>query len=138
MTTYIAVDPGGTTGVAMTGNGQTVATWELSPMEAVELVEDFIDENSVVVCESFTPRPGVRTWQPDAVEVIGALRYLCFKRGLELVLQSPAAAKRFGTDDKLKRIGWYKPTRGGHSNDAVRHLLIAMVRNGDIDVGRLT
>ncbi len=42
---------------------------------------------------------------------------------MPLTLQTPATGKGFGTDAKLKHLGWYNPTQGGHSNDAARHLL---------------
>lgn len=104
-------------------------------MEALDLVDSLLEHDTVVVCESFVPRPGVRTWQPDAIEMIGALRYMCFRRGVQLRLQSPAAAKSFSTNEKLKRIGW-RP-KGGHASDAVRHLLLALVSDGVIDPSEL-
>ena len=60
--------------------------------------------------------------------MIGGLRYLAvvgdeYVGPLRFVRQTPAQAKSFGTDDKLRRLGWYTPTPGGHANDAARHLL---------------
>ncbi len=136
---YIAVDPGLTTGIAVLSNPPgKPATWEVAPMAAVDLVESMLDDpDTLVVCESFIPRPGVRTWQPDALEIIGALRYLCFKYQRDFELQSPGDAKKFSTDVKLKRLQWYHSTNGGHSNDAQRHLLLALVRHDAIDLGGL-
>lgn len=140
---YFAVDPGKMAGIAMlTLPYENVpATWEYSALEAVRFLDDFLgmagSTKAIVVCESFVPRPGTRTWQPDALEVIGALRYLSEKHSHVFELQSPAQAKAFSTDDKLKRIGWYTPTKGGHANDAVRHMLLAVVRHGEFDKERL-
>jgi hypothetical protein len=127
----IAVDPGNVTGIALTLPGGGVTADECSPYAAVNLVET--QQPSVVVCESFTPRAGVRTWQPDALYTIGALRYICERDGIEFVLQSPADAKRFATNDKLATIGWRHPTSGGHAEDALRHLLLISIRRGWVD-----
>lgn len=135
MTDYIAVDPGGTAGVALSINGRPPLTWELEPMEALELVESMLSRSATVVCESFVPRPGVRTWQPDAIEMIGALRYMCRRHDVPFRLQSPASAKAFGTNDKLKRVGW-RPL-GDHARDAMRHLLLALTADGVIDPSEL-
>jgi hypothetical protein len=140
----LAVDPGNMTGVAWMGGFEALTptspqTWERTAMEATRqcdaLLDGFIEV--LVVCESFIPRPGAGTFQPDAMYTIGALRYLAEKYGHGFELQSPADAKRFSTDAKLKSLGWYVPTPDGHANDALRHLLLAMVRHGKIDLGRL-
>lgn len=137
---FIAVDPGGMTGVAyQTDSDKLPYTWEQPTFEALNLVEQLIDnEFAMVVCESFIPRPGAKTWQPEAIESIGVVRYLARKADCAFELQSPADAKRFSTDEKLKKLGWWVPTPGGHINDAQRHLLLARVRHGDIDLGALT
>lgn len=113
-----------------------VQSKQLPAMEAVEFIEGRLNEwsNFIVVCESFVPRPGVRTWQPDALEVIGAIRYACYKYGHPFELQTPAQAKQFATDAKLRKIGWHRSTEGGHENDARRHLLLGMVRHNAIDL----
>ena len=135
---YLAIDPGKMCGVAMRTVRDVVVppgTWEWPAWEAVQFVDDVLstaDSGINVVVESFVPRPGTRTWQPDALEVIGAVRWTCLKYHHEFELQTPAQAKAFSTNEKLKRIGWYSPTKDGHANDAVRHLLLAMVRHGDI------
>ena len=47
----------------------------------------------------------------------------------------------FATDDKLRRLGWYKPGKG-HANDAARHLLLWFAKHrtpeGDAILRRLT
>ena len=122
------VDSGGTCGIASWHEGVLVDVVELEPMEALDYMAWDLTGSDHVACESFIPRPGVRTWQPDALEVIGALRYVCYRRGASFELQSPADAKRFSTNEKLKKLGWYHPTPGGHANDGLRHLLLALVR----------
>lgn len=145
----IAVDPGGTTGLALAVFIDGVVTrfeaTERAPMEAVQWVEWELNEKfsgdpneaTLVACENFIPRPGVRTWQPDALHIIGALRYMTWLRGEQVALQSPGDAKRFATNDKLEKIGWRSRTPGGHADDAVRHLMIAAVRADVLDTTEL-
>lgn len=137
---FLAIDPGLTTGMAeQTDTLKLPLTWELPVNDAMDLVEELLDgPRYCVVMESFTPRPGVRTWQPDALEAIGVARFLARKNGCLFELQSPADAKRFSTDEKLKKLGWHTPTEGGHANDALRHLLLGRVRHQDIDLGAIT
>ena len=125
--------------MAWSDPGQAPASWQLPADEAVDLVEEFLNGQppALVVCESFIPRPGAKTWQPDAIETIGVLRHLCRWHRHRFELQAPADAKRFSTDAKLKRLGWYQPTEGGHANDAIRHLLLALVKHNGIDLGVL-
>jgi hypothetical protein len=44
--------------------------------------------------------------------------------------QSPAQGKTFATNAKLKKVGWYHQTPGGHANDALRHLLLYATKQG--------
>lgn len=137
----MAVDPGKLSGIAFAefANGAaepgSLQAWEMAPLETVKHVDNWLGGKglSIVACESFTPRAGIRTWQPDALEIIGALRYVCHLHNTVFVLQSPANAKSFSTAAKLKKLGWWFPTEGGHANDALRHLLLLAVRGGDID-----
>ena len=136
----IAVDPGVTSGVASAGfidEPPEFSSWEDGTLGTIRSVAARLHSVDLVVCESFTPRPGVRTWQPASLESIGALRYICWRLGTEFKLQTPAEAKRFSTNAKLASIGWRHPTKGGHADDAARHLLLAAVRRGLIDVASL-
>jgi len=138
----LAIDPGKTAGVAWYDSAhQSFRSWEREDRVAVvQYVEHLASEFAIdlVVCESFVPRPGVRTWQPDALETIGALRYVCSRAGVPFDTQSPADAKRFSTNEKLTALGWRNPTPGGHADDAARHLLLAAVRHVAIDPERFT
>jgi hypothetical protein len=143
MTTIVAVDPGGTTGVAIGSfsSSEIVALpFELEPMKAIDLVSEMLTRGgygfpvaSLVVYETFKPRKGVYTWQPDALYIIGAIRYLCYLSGTPCVGQEPADAKRFSTNRKLDVMGWRMPTVGGHQDDAMRHLLVAAVNGNLVD-----
>jgi hypothetical protein len=41
-----------------------------------------------------------------------------------------AQSKSFSTNDKLKHMGWYLPTKDGHANDAARVLLLGLASAG--------
>jgi hypothetical protein len=133
-----AVDPGKTCGFAWLTTDVApwrFQSWERDRFDAVQYVGYLARNNALhlIVCESFVPRPGVRSWQPDALEVIGALRQIANDTTVPLETQAPADAKRFSTNDKLSKLDWRNPTPGGHADDAARHLLLAAVRHGFID-----
>jgi hypothetical protein len=138
----MAVDPGLLSGVAYAEFGlvpPVPEVWELDPRETVRAVEERLSGPglAVVACESFVPRPGVRSWQPDALEIIGGLKYVCWRHNTPLVLQSPANAKSFSTVAKLKKLDWRHPTPGGHAEDALRHLLLIAVQGNLIPLEAL-
>lgn len=138
---FLAVDPGLMTGLAYQEDTlKPPLTWQMKADDALDFVDELLVEGTriTVVCENFIPRPGVRSWQPDALWSIGVVRYLARRAGCLFELQMPADAKRFSTDEKLKKLGWYTPTEGGHVNDALRHLLLGRVRHEDIDLGAIT
>ena len=131
--TVIAFDPGGTTGVAVYHHGLDAVRsfqieggregfWEWARNHG-------ITHGGPVVCEDYIINAGTasKSQQTDPLRIAGYLEGLCRMAGTEFVLQTPAQAKRFASDDKLKHLGWWNPTTGGHANDAARHLLTYMV-----------
>src|SRR6185369_4617370 len=101
--------------------------WEYPTLDALDAVYDEVmdaSEQTLVVCESFIPRPGAKTWQPAAIESIGVLRWITNMYNIPFELQSPADAKRFSTNEKLGKLDWRRPSPGGHMDDAMRHLLL--------------
>lgn len=85
---------------------------------------------------TITARTAQLTAQYDALYIIGAIDYLCEKTGIPLTLQTPAQAKGFATDTKLKAVEWYTPTKGGHANDAARHLLTYVASRKQLLAGK--
>lgn len=86
----------------------------------------------LIVSESFliTQQTAKNTQAPWSLELIGVARYVA--RNMthrDLVLQAPATAKRFSSDERLKMMGWHVPGKG-HANDAARHLLLALATRG--------
>lgn len=136
-TAVLAVDPGGTTGWASldpTGHFQSgeVRDWLMWLRQVDRAVNT---ERYTVVIERYTVTADTakKSRQYDALEIIGALKYICYVNGVAPpVMQYPAEGKAFGTDRKLHKVGWF--SRGhGHANDAARHLLCYSVKHGLVD-----
>lgn len=125
--TALALDPGKTTGIAWWFPGH-------KSEEVSNGFDGFVEWSldapwgliSAVVVESFIINPATHKKDPGSFEtttsIIGAVRYICATRNIPCKLQPPSA-KVFGSDEKLRRLGWYSPSKGGHQNDASRHLL---------------
>lgn len=140
MGTVIAVDPGGTTGLAAWAPGIGLHLVELKPNEAVdwlaEVAQGALKKHFVVERYIITPATAKMSQQHDALEIIGALKYLVRAHGHTLTMQTPAEAKAFSTDEKLKNLGWYHPGKP-HARDASRHALLYLAKQGIIDLHTL-
>ena len=131
----IAFDPGRATGVARLYEGEDFS-WQMDGGwdGQVNELHDGIAWGvySHVICESFTVNAGTAkkdpSAYPDVFSLIGTIRYLAWANGAEFHFQTPAEAKSFATNDKLKRLGWYKGAPG-HADDASRHLLTFLAKN---------
>ena len=138
MTNILAVDPGLTSGWACRqGSALITGQAEFVPMMAT--AERFASEGlDAIVVERYTITAETlrKSRQTTALELIGALRWLSHRAGVEFVLQSPADAKRFSTDTKLKAAGWLQRMSDDHANDACRHLLLYAVKNKIMEVPR--
>jgi hypothetical protein len=143
----VAADPGGTTGVAVYDSAvgqESFQSFELPTWEAVHALDRMLDRLhtplaewvDLLVCESFIISEGTlkktRAGSYAALESIGALRYLAQKHIIPFELQEPVA-KGIATTERLKILGWHRPSKGGHQNDAARHLLVAAIRYKVID-----
>lgn len=135
----LAVDPGKLTGFALWTPNQFVAG-EKPHADFLDFVWQMIDDDRVpidaIVCESFTITADTlkKSRQYDALEQIGALRWMSSMTDAQFVLQTPAAAKSFSTNERLKTMGWYQVGRG-HANDAIRHLILFLAQCRAIDLG---
>jgi ABC-type transport system involved in Fe-S cluster assembly fused permease/ATPase subunit len=137
----IAVDPGKMTGVATWDSKTGVFHAEEYSVESFfEWVHTYVHqsvmehgaENVQIVCESFiiTPSTGKNSQAPWSLELIGVCRFLTYRYGMRpMKLQSPAVAKTFATDQKLRAVEWHTKARG-HANDAARHLMTYCATNG--------
>lgn len=126
---YYAVDPGKTTGVAWLaadastsfGCGQVEGRADAEDLIA-RVMDDWHAEVTLIV-ERWDVRSYTHTLsnQDDPRYIIGWIEGEARRRGIPYVEQTPAKAKRFGTDLRLQKLGWYVPGQD-HSRDAARHL----------------
>ena len=131
----VAVDPGGTTGLAMYSPSEGMSATQGKPYEIIEWIGDSLDAIDIVYCERFTISQQTlkksREGSNVAIETIGIIRWLCSRAGIRFVEQTPGEAKGFATNDKLRAMGWLKLP--DHARDAARHLLLAVVKERLID-----
>ena len=126
----LAIDPGGHTGLAwMIGNEFGSAVLDggrFGFLEAWVMSLEVAGRPDFIVCEDFiiTSATARKSAQPDPYRIIGYVEGWCFLNQVPFKLQTPSQAKGFGTDAKLKHLGWYRAGNGGHDNDAARHLLV--------------
>ena len=127
----IAVDPGKLCGYFRLN---LVASYhaEYDPFQCVysvqQIINHAVNDEVHVVAERFTFTSTKMTRQYDALEVIGALRYVSHRPGVKFTLQSRADKERV-SNATLRQIGWYTSTKDGHANDAARHALVYLTRN---------
>jgi hypothetical protein len=129
----LAIDPGMTTGLAYLRRDDldSYRAVQLPWMSTCDLIRNTCEHHGDrldVVYERFTI--SVRTAKiapaPWSLEVIGVARYfsqLCTGQDAIEYEQKPP----FATDARLKILGWYTPSQGGHMNDAGRQLLNHLV-----------
>lgn len=147
----LAVDPGGVTGLALWDpqmfaphhgpNGyEPFGSWQVEGYEGAvrSLWDEVTCAPDALVCEGFVIRSNTHKLDSGAfshtTDLIGACRYLAHEHGVPFYRQTPAEAKAFASDEKLRRLGWYNATPGGHANDAARHLLTFLVKQGETEI----
>jgi hypothetical protein len=135
MTILIAYDPGKVTGIFVWSEGAVLLHDQRPWFEFLTWMEDVIPLYAgwglEVVGEKYTISGQTMTKGGDAHWSIGTneiVRYWCLKYSVPFLdTQTPSQAKSFSTDLKLKHLGWFQPTKGGHANDAARHGLVRLV-----------
>lgn len=133
----MTVDPGGTTGLARWVEGEWhAAALPYDDAQAAVHRAAAGSTYNLIVFESFHITGGTlkkgRGGPNDTIEFIGMARYLCRYYGVEFKTQSPADAKMFATDAKLRKLEWWSTS--DHARDASRHLLLALVNGGHTDI----
>lgn len=136
----LAVDPGGNTGLARWADGNWNAWFEDAQTAASQVHAELVAGLDALVFESFRisaqTAKKTQTGSLEAIELIGVGRYLARQYGTRFVLQSPAEAKMFATDEKLKALDmWHRGS--DHPRDATRHLLLFLAKEHAIDLRRL-
>lgn len=136
----MALDPGGTTGVAIANldNDKIMLNgYQIGPHEHHNgLYQKLGDEEpNVVVSESFSFRQHKKTGSgsKDKVELIsreyiGVAKLYCRQFGVTYHEQEPSHAFHFVTDWKLDKLGLLeKKVADRHYHDSMRHLIYYMV-----------
>jgi hypothetical protein len=145
---WLAVDPGGCTGwllfrpvvdpEQLAGVGIVPVAWgeESDQMAFCDRVFRYktarlpSERITGIVIEGWWPREGVRTWQPEAVEIIGACRWLMGNDPSRFFVQKPSD-REWATPAKINRyrhqnLPPYNVGKGGqgHAVQALKHALL--------------
>ena len=121
----LALDPGVTTGFATIDSNDAVNADQVK-CDHRAFYDFLVGYNpDVIVFERFVyqRRDKVVLWP---VEVIGIIRLFAEQFEIPLHAQTPSQAMNLMTDDKLKKMGLYKPSLV-HGMDAIRHLMYYLV-----------
>ncbi len=131
-----AVDPGKQTGICKfdTSHGM-FAAFVYPAMEACMYLDSslkFKQPDTFIVCERFITTSIKRSTQNDAIEVIGACRFLSHMYQVKFELQN--RSDRMNVPIKLAReIAIFQDGRITDDElDAVRHAVVAVIRHGGI------
>jgi hypothetical protein len=135
--TVLWIDPGGTTGFAWathTWDGYEFDCGQRTGTEsAATFVNSLLSAHTGNVNDVFgtvwvgweqyiVTSGGGRSGNPaPALEVIGAVKWLCYNAGARVLPAVPASHRAVMTTDALKAAGWYRPGVP-HAMDAARHL----------------
>lgn len=136
----LAMDPGLRTGFAFWTPDSFVASIT-DPEDAWDVLDRWTNRHgntgeALLIVESFTitPETARKSRQYWSLELIGVARFLAATRRITLGLQTPAEAKNFAPDARLKQLGLWTPGKEDHARDATRHLVRALARRRLIHV----
>lgn len=128
----VALDPGGTTGVAIKEEGAEWGFRQIGPEEHHDslwylLMEVYPD---ILVVEHFEWRPnrhenkeyGDRYVELISREYEGIAKLWGLVHSRKVVIQTASQAKSFVKDENIKKLGLWKPGQK-HAMDALRHAL---------------
>jgi len=131
---WIALDPGGTTGVCFYVPKEIrIKTVELEPEHYVHLWNILNTlKPEQVICERFDYRGHQMSADLTAVEYIGITELYCRLNRVPLEYQQQLKGhKGLWTNDKLKTLDLYEPGKP-HAMDALRHMLyFVTINKGD-------
>lgn len=136
---YLAIDPGGTCGMAVAQiapgysfEAERVQCYQMTDEECVDWARAYLTSDWVVFMERFFITSGTAKLSPEgshkALDVIGTVKNLCRWAGAGFALQSANDAKKFVSNDQLRTLGLWQPN-ADHARDAVRHLVYGLVHH---------
>lgn len=135
----LAIDPGETSGVALVQSEplELLRTDECDWVHTSRFVDqalrEFGGENIDVIVEKFTINANThkKSPQPWSLEITGMCRLLALAHGSgAITLQTPADAKSFVSNTRLRDLEMWHRGGGGHANDALRHVVLWLTRTG--------
>ena len=138
---FLALDPGETTGACRLQSIEgefyfTLEQWKTKDIgESAGLLNYMLEQYSTdhVRMEDYK----VYSWKTEdhswaalhTPQLIGALKAVCYFARVPWSMKMAVDAKTFWTDEKLKMLGIYDPTKGmRHARDAFRHALTFLVQ----------
>lgn len=135
----LAVDPGETTGLCLLRSDPLELVWSYEAptwLDVCRRVDETLREHGSkveVVVERFTitQQTAKNSQQTLPLEIIGQVRLLTMiHTEKQITLQSPADAKRFATNPRLKALELWHVGGGGHALDAIRHAVLRLTNTG--------
>ena len=139
MTIYLAIDPGGTCGMAcmhlpdgLDFHPEQLQAFQLTDIECVDWCRQYLTGDWVVFMERFFITVNTAQLSPEGshktLDVIGTVKNLCRWAGAGYVPQSKNDAAKFVTNEQLRHLGLWQPN-ADHARDAVRHLVYGIVHH---------
>jgi hypothetical protein len=136
-TMIIGIDPGDSTGLAALLDGKLIAATQTDPMETMIGLELLLKRGAdeghrvVIAIERFVNSSNIRSHEPTAQQVVGAVTAKANEAGVQLVLQGPSDARTMAdAARKLKLRRSARDVDKGDANDvnmAINHALLAMM-----------
>lgn len=144
----MGVDPGGTTGITIIEvswddsrydpspnthimNTQIEASWGTGPESVGWKIRDLIETYNpdLIALEKFiiTQQTVRFTRQPDALWIIGGVRFVADTFLIPVHMQPASLAKTTWDATRLNDTGWAKVVKQKHARDALRHALTSCV-----------
>jgi len=136
-TLIIGIDPGKVTGVAKHfTDSKNISHHKFEDKMALyEFVLSAITRTHelrmgvVLAVERYTMGNTTRSAQPDALEIIGVMRWFAHHEGANFMLQGAADASKVGSRLNLIRAGWWVPgDPDQHRNKASAQVAYALMR----------
>lgn len=122
----LSADPGETTGVATLTDNVEYSFWQIDSRN-IEAFWQFLHDikPDELIYEDFKHRPNLMKAELYSVQVIGVIRLYAALNNVPIIFTClPTEAKDFWGDDKITKIGLWKPGKKfEHAMDALRVLL---------------
>lgn len=125
----IGIDPGLHCGFALL-DGEDFNVWEFRPMEACDRLHDLANGTTTktvrVGMERYTQNATVKTGQNDALEIIGAARWICRRARVAFTVVGASDSTKGMDRATLKRLGFWIPGKPDHYQRAAAQVAYAL------------